>query len=187
MPVDPLQRSAPSATVAVFGAAGHTGRFVVSELVRRNLAPIAVGRDAAKLAAFADQGAEVRQASIEDAASLDRACAGAAALINCAGPFLDTAHAVASAALRAKIHYLDVTAEQPSARATYESFDKPAREAGVIVMPAMGFYGGFADLLATTALGNWDSADEMRIGIALDSWLPTQGTRITGKRNTAQR
>ncbi len=102
-------------------------------------------------------------------------------------PFLDTAHAVTSAALRAGIHYLDVTAEQPSARATYETFDKAARDAGVLVMPAMGFYGGFADLLVTTAMGDWDFADEIRVGIALDSWHPTQGTRVTGEKNTARR
>ena len=30
--------------VAVFGAAGHTGRFVVAELLRREIAPIAIAR-----------------------------------------------------------------------------------------------------------------------------------------------
>ena len=176
-------------TIAVFGATGHTGRFVVSELLRRGIAPIAVGRNAAKLAecGFADRGIEVREASIDDAGSLDRAFVGAAAVVSCAGPFLDTAHAVASAALRTSIHYVDVTAEQVSARATFEAFDEPARTAGVVVIPAMGFYGGFADLLVTTAMGDWDAADEIKIGIALDSWHPTQGTRITGERNTAQR
>ena len=39
-------------TVAVFGAYGHTGRFVVSELVRRGWTPIASGRDASKLNAL---------------------------------------------------------------------------------------------------------------------------------------
>ncbi len=174
-------------TVAVFGAAGHTGRFVVAELLRRGIVPIAVVRNPAKPAAFAERGVEVRGASIENPTSLDRAFEGAAAVINCAGPFLDTADAVASAALRAGIHYLDVTAEQPSAQAVYETFDKPARDAGVLIVPAMGFYGGFADLLVTAAMGDWDSADEIRIGIALDSWHPTQGTRITGEKNTARR
>ena len=47
-------------------------------------------------------------------ASLDRSLAVAAAVINCAGPFLETADAVSAAALRARIHYLDVTAEQLS-------------------------------------------------------------------------
>lgn len=51
----------------------------------------------------------------------------------------------------------------------------------------MGFYGGFADLLATTATSHSTSADEIKIAIALDSWHPTQGTRLTGERNTAER
>jgi short subunit dehydrogenase-like uncharacterized protein len=175
--------------VAVFGATGHTGRFVVSELLTRGMAPIAVARDGAKLAelALAAPGVTVREAAIEDAASLDRAFAGAAAVVNCAGPFLETAEAVASAALRGGAHYLDVTAEQPSTLATYAAFEGPARDAGVVVIPAMGFYGGFADLLVTAAMGDWGSADDIRIGIALDSWHPTQGTRITGQKNTAQR
>jgi short subunit dehydrogenase-like uncharacterized protein len=174
-------------TVAVFGAAGHTGRFVVAELLRRGMAPIAVVRDPAKAAEFAERGIEVRGASVEDPGMLDRALEGAAAVINCAGPFLDTADAVASAALRAGIHYLDVTAEQPSAQAIYDKFDHAAQEAGVLVIPAMGFYGGFADLLVTAAMGDWDCADEIKVGIALDSWHPTHGTRITGEKNTATR
>jgi short subunit dehydrogenase-like uncharacterized protein len=189
MAVGSQEPSERDRTVAVFGATGHTGRFVVSELLRRGIAPIAVARDGARLAelGFADRGIEVRRASIGDAGSLDRAFEGAAAVVNCAGPFLDTADAVASSALRAGIHYLDVTAEQPSARATFETFDKAASDAGVVVLPAMGFYGGFADLLVTAAMGDWDAADEIRIGIALDSWHPTQGTRITGEKNTARR
>src|SRR5262249_27904485 len=39
----------------------------------------------------------------------------------------------------------------------------------------------------TVAVGDWDFADEIRIGVALDSWQPTLGTRITGQRNTARR
>jgi hypothetical protein len=54
-------------------------------------------------------------------------------------------------------------------------------------MPAMGFYGGFADLLVTAATAAWESVDEVRIVVALDSWQPTLGTRITGHRNTARR
>ena len=31
--------------VAVFGATGHTGRFVIAELLRRVMTPIAIARD----------------------------------------------------------------------------------------------------------------------------------------------
>src|SRR5690606_26838257 len=79
--------------VTVFGAYGHTGRFVAAELRRRGWSVILSGRDAERLAGLpaAHPGLEVRAATVNDPASLDRALAGAAAVINCAGPFLDTA------------------------------------------------------------------------------------------------
>jgi short subunit dehydrogenase-like uncharacterized protein len=171
--------------VAVFGATGHTGRFVVAELVRRGILPIAIARNPASLAATAFPSADVirRHATINDAESLDRALQGAQAVINCAGPFADTAEVVAGAALRAGIHYLDVCAEQIAADRTLAKFDEPARAAGVAVIPSMAFYGGFADLLATAALGDWEAADSIEVMIGLNNWHPTRGTRVTIDRN----
>jgi Saccharopine dehydrogenase NADP binding domain len=186
---DPPSSEKPNRTIAVFGAAGHTGRFVLSELRRRELTPILSGRDVAKLKAVveAHPGSERRVASVDDPASLDRAISGAAAVINCAGPFLDTAAPVIEAAIRARTHYLDVTAEQRSVLGTIERFSDTARDAGVVIAPAMAFYGGLSDLLATAAMDDWPDADEICIAIALDSWKPTRGTRLTGKRNTGRR
>ena len=176
-------------SVAVFGATGHTGRFVIEELLRRGLVPVAVGRDEAKLAAsgFHQRAIACKRASFDDPASVEHALSGVGAVINCAGPFMDTAEPLAAAAIRSGVHYLDVSAEQTSTRVVIEKFDGLAREAGVFVLPGMGFYGGFADLLATAAMGDWDHADEIEVGIALDSWHPTEGTRITGARNTVPR
>src|SRR5258705_5109253 len=176
-------------TVAVFGAYGHTGRFVVSELRKRGWTPILSGRDADKLNAIgnAHRELEVRVASVDDPASLDRAISGARAVINCAGPFIDTAAPVIEAALRARIHYLDVAAEQQAVLNTFEQFADVAREAGIVVVPSMAFYGGLSDLLATVAIVTWAAADEISIAIALDSWKPTRGTRLTGPRNPGRR
>src|SRR5258708_9831145 len=129
-------------SVSVFGACGHTGRFVVLELRKRGWVPILSGRDAAKLNAMRDAhpGSEVRVATIDDPASLDRALSGAAAVINCAGPFIDTAAPVIDAALRSGIHYLDIAAEQPSVFAVFEQFADAARDAAIVVAPAMAFY-----------------------------------------------
>lgn len=175
--------------VLVYGAYGHTGRFVTAELLRRGHEPVLAGRDPARLAALgaAHPGLETRTAAIEDTASLRHAMAGVAAVINCAGPFADTTPRVAAAAVRAGVHYLDVTAEQPAVQAAYAEHDAGARAAGVAVVPAMAFYGGLADLLATAALGDWTSADEIAVAIGLDRWWPTEGTRTTGRRNTARR
>lgn len=179
----------PEQMVAVCGASGHTGRFVVSELCRRGWAPILCGRDAAKLNAVGEMhpGSEVRVASVDDPVSLDRAVAGAVAIINCAGPFIDTAARIIEAAIRARIHYFDVTAEQAVVLDIFERFAAEARDAGIVVAPAMAFYGGLGDLLATAAMGDWPAADEILIAVALDSWNPTSGTRLTGKRHPGRR
>src|SRR5437879_2409025 len=89
--------------VAVFGAYGHTARFVTAELLEGGWTPVLSGRDAAKLETAAHPGVESRIASVDDPGSLDRAIAGADAVINCAGPFGDTAPPLIEAALRAGI------------------------------------------------------------------------------------
>jgi len=49
-----------------------------------------------------------------------------------------------------------------------------------VIVPAMAFFGGLGDLLATAAMGDWTAADEAHIAYALSSWHPTTGTRLSG-------
>ncbi|MEU7973756.1 saccharopine dehydrogenase NADP-binding domain-containing protein [Micromonospora sp. NPDC049089] len=163
--------------VAVFGAYGHTGRFVMAELRERGFGALPVGRDPRRLAAF---GPGYRVASADDPASLDAALAGVDAVINCAGPFASTAAGVIEAALRAGIPYVDVAAEIEANLDTFTHFTERARAAGVAVVPAMAFFGGLGDLLATTAMGDWTSADEAHVAYGLSSWHPTAGTVAAG-------
>ncbi|TDC08462.1 saccharopine dehydrogenase [Streptomyces sp. 8K308] len=169
-------------TVTVYGAYGHTGRFVVAELLDRGFAPLLSGRDADKLRAFAAShpGLDVRPATIDDPASLDRALAGSAAVINCAGPFAATAAPVIEAALRAGIPYVDVAAEIEANLDTFTHYADRARAAGAVVVPAMAFYGALGDLLVTAAMGDWTAADEAHVAYGLSGWHPTTGTREAG-------
>lgn len=173
--------------IAVYGANGHTGRFVVSELQRRGCPVLPMGRRLPHDDGQQDGAHGWRVASCDDPDALDQALHGTAAVINCAGPFLDTAPALIEAALRAGIHYLDVTAEQRSVRQSLATYDDEARERGTVVLPAMAFYGGLADLLAADIAQRLESIDSIEIGVALDQWHPTDGTRKTGDRNTARR
>ncbi|WP_371661838.1 trans-acting enoyl reductase family protein [Streptomyces sp. NBC_00280] len=184
--------------VVVFGAYGHTGRFVVAELLERGYVPILAGRDPGQLGDLArelavrrpgidpeidselDPEIDVRPASVDDPAALDRALAGAAAVINCAGPFAVTAAPVIEAALRAGIPYVDVAAEIEANLDTFTHFAERARAANTLVIPAMAFFGGLSDLLVTAAMGDWTSADEAHIAYGLSSWHPTTGTRTAG-------
>ncbi|MFJ8434913.1 saccharopine dehydrogenase family protein [Kitasatospora sp. NPDC094019] len=167
--------------VAVFGAYGHTGRFVVAELAARGFVPVPSGRNARAVRELAEEfGLEARVASVDDADSLDAALAGTAAVINCAGPFATTTGPVIEAALRARIPYLDVAAELEANLDTFAHYRERAREAGAVIVPAMAFFGGLGDLLATAAMGDRTAADEVHVAYALSSWHPTAGTRLSG-------
>lgn len=67
------------------------------------------------------------------------------------------------------------------------TYDAEAREPGVVILPAMAFFGGLADLLAADIASRIGPVDSLEIGVALDYWHPTKGTRVTGDRNTARR
>jgi len=148
-------------TIAVPGAAGHTGQFVVAELDQRGVTSIGC-----------DRGTD-----------LDQAFRRADAVINCAGPFAVTAEPVLAAALRAGIPYLDVSAE---IEVITDTFARHAA-APIPIVPAVAFFGGLGDLLATAAIGDWPSADKIIIGYALSNWRPTPGTRAAGQASARRR
>ncbi|MDG4797775.1 saccharopine dehydrogenase NADP-binding domain-containing protein [Micromonospora sp. WMMD1082] len=168
--------------IAVYGAYGHTGRFVVAELRARGHLPLLLGRDRDRLRALAREhpDVETRRASVDDPASLDRALDGTDAVINTAGPFAATTGAVLGAALRAGIPYVDVAAEIEANVDTFTHFADSVRAAGTVAVPAMACYGGLGDLLVTTAMGDWTAADEVHVAYALSSWHPTGGTLASG-------
>ncbi len=145
--------------IAVYGASGHTGRFVLAELDKRGFEPLPFGR---------------AQATADDPAALDRALTGAAAVVNTAGPFAVTALPLIAAAERAGIPYVDVAAEIEANADTF------ARGATVPVVPAMAFFGGLADLLVTAAMADWTAADEAHVAYGLSGWQPTPGTLAAG-------
>jgi hypothetical protein len=152
--------------IAVYGASGATGHFVVAELKERGFNPMPFGR---------------AQATADDPSALDRALAGADAVINTAGPFAVTALPLLSAAERAGIPYVDVAAEIEA------NADTLARNATVPVVPAMAFFGGLADLLVTAAMADWPSADSAHIAYGLSNWQPTPGTLTAGAVSHARR
>ena len=180
--------SPSNAPIVVYGATGHTGRFIVAELLRRGRTPVLCARDVVRLAEMAREypGLVCHVVAIDDAVALDAALHGAAAVVNAAGPFLDTAGPLLDAALRNGVHYFDTSAEQGAAAHVFEQ-DARAHAAGIVAMPSVAFYGAFADLLVTAAMGEWGEADAIDIAVGLDNWHPTRGTRITGERNRAVR
>lgn len=156
-----------SDALLVYGASGYTGKLVTSEACALGLRPRLGGRNIDKVRAAAAQfGLESRAATLEDPAQLARALEGIRVVLNTAGPFSATAHALVDACLRANVHYLDVTGEAAVIEALARN-DAVARRQGVMIMPAVGFDVVPSDCLALHVARRIGRPRRLFIGIAM--------------------
>ncbi len=123
----------------IYGANGYTGELITRVAVERGFRPIIAGRNEASIKALAEKhGLEYRVFSLDETEKLDAALNEVATVIHCAGPFSLTSRKMGEACLRTKTHYTDITGEI----AVFEACalaDKKAKEAGIMVMPGVGF------------------------------------------------
>lgn len=123
----------------IYGANGYTGELIAREAVKRGLKPILAGRSQTKLEPLAKElDLTCRTFSLEDKKSLEYTLKEVDFVIHCAGPFSLTSDRMVEACLRLGKHYLDITGEI----AVFEAMaarDKKAIDAGIMIMPGVGF------------------------------------------------
>ncbi len=128
-----------SDSILIYGANGYTGELITRFAAERGLKPILAGRNEVKIAELAGKyGFEHRAFSLDETAKLDAALQEVEMVLHCAGPFSITSLPMVQACIRNKKHYTDITGEI-SVFETCASFDKKATDAGVMVMPGVGF------------------------------------------------
>jgi short subunit dehydrogenase-like uncharacterized protein len=125
--------------MAIYGAYGFTGELLAREAAGRGHRPLLLGRRKGPLEALARElDTEFRVTPLDDPRALRGALAGVTAVIHVAGPFIETAPPMVAVCLDAGVHYLDVTGEVPVFEAIFELDDR-ARDAGVLLLPGVGF------------------------------------------------
>jgi short subunit dehydrogenase-like uncharacterized protein len=161
----------------IYGANGYTGELVARR-APADLPMVLAGRNARAIGALAGElGREHRAFGLDDAASLDRALAGTAAVLNCAGPFSRTAAPLVAACLRARVHYLDITGEI----AVLEELagrDADARAARITVLPGAGFDVVPSDCLAAHVARRVPSSTHLALAFSAGTRL-SRGTALT--------
>ncbi|GAA3385469.1 saccharopine dehydrogenase NADP-binding domain-containing protein [Cryptosporangium minutisporangium] len=173
-----------AAPIAIYGATGHTGRLVATEILARGHPVVLGGRDATGLIALAAELGEgdrvtVRPAALTDRAALRAFASSAPVLIHCAGPYSRTGAPVVAAAIDAGTHYVDHAVEARYVKTLFDAFGTAAERAGVLVCPGLSFYGGFGDLLAAAATRGRPSVEKVTVGYAVSGWRLTTGARDT--------
>jgi short subunit dehydrogenase-like uncharacterized protein len=151
--------------VLLYGASGYTGSLVARAAAARALPLVVAGRSAERLETLGGElGCEIRVAPL-DGSALRAAISDAAVVVNAAGPFSSTAKPIVQACIDAGVHYLDISGEVDSIEAV-SAYDRAARDAGVMLMPAVGFDVVPSDCLAARVHRRLPDARHLRIGLA---------------------
>lgn len=158
----------------IYGAYGYTGRLLVDEAVRRGHTPVLAGRDPERLREVAGPHRLATRVFGLDDGDIAQGVAGVSLVLNAAGPMVDTAPALAAAAVAAGAHYVDVTAE-PAALEAVAALDEAARAAGVTLLPAAGYDVIPSDCLARHVTTRLPDPRALEIGI----WALPQPSRGT--------
>lgn len=128
-----------NANFLIYGANGYTGELITRMAAERGMKPVLAGRNEPAVKELAGKhGFEYRAFALDDEAKLNAAVREVEMVLHCAGPFSITSRPMVEACLRNKKHYTDITGEIAVFEAC-AAMDKKAVEAGVMLMPGVGF------------------------------------------------
>ena len=123
----------------VYGATGYSGKLIVERAVKAGMQPVVAGRSEAKVKVLAAEfGLDYRVFSIDMLEKSDALISQMALVLNCAGPFSQTADVMMQACLKQQAHYIDITGEID----VFElgaSLNTAAKDRGVVLCPGVGF------------------------------------------------
>jgi short subunit dehydrogenase-like uncharacterized protein len=174
-----------SETFLIYGANGYTGELIAREAAKRGLKPILSGRSQNKVEPLAKElGLVCRTFSLEDKKSLEYTLREVDFVLHCAGPFSLTSKPMVEACLRMGRHYLDITGEI----AVFEAMarrDEKAKEAGIMIMPGVGFDVVPSDCLARHLKNRLPSATNLTLAFYGLGKI-SHGTQATMTMNVGQ-
>lgn len=147
----------------IYGATGYMGRMAAEYAAAQGLNIVVAGRDQDSLRALAAQLDVPYRIFTPDAltrATLD----GVAVLLNCAGPFAQTASALMQTCISAGADYLDITAEIKVYQFA-ERLGAEAAESGVMLLPGVGWDVVPTDCLAVHVGRRVQAPQSMKIAL----------------------
>lgn len=158
----------PLPTWLIYGANGYTGRIIATEAVELGQTPILAGRTAEAIEQLADQlGCESRAFDLSDRDFVATQLEDVSLVLNCAGPFSQTAKTMIEACLASCTSYLDITGEIEAIELAAVHGDQ-ALEVGITLIPAVGFDVVPSDCLAATVAAAIENPTELKLAFAAD-------------------
>jgi short subunit dehydrogenase-like uncharacterized protein len=163
----------------IYGANGYTGKLAARFAKDRHLNPVLAGRRGEEILPIARElGFESRIFNLAEAAVVAKNLEDMTAVLHCAGPFSATSRSMLAGCRRAKTHYLDITGEI----AVFEdihSRSQEFRDAGIVVIPGVGFDVVPTDCLAAMLKRELPSATHLKLAFTSRYGKLSPGTTKT--------
>ena len=123
----------------IYGANGYTGELVTRYAVERGMKPIVAGRNSIAVESVAKKyHLDYRVFSLDEGYRIENTLQEVDIVVHCAGPFSVTSQPMVEACLKTRKHYTDITGEL-TVFEDCAALDKQAKDAGVMLMPGVGF------------------------------------------------
>jgi short subunit dehydrogenase-like uncharacterized protein len=167
----------------LYGANGYTAGLIIRFAGEYELKPVLAGRNETAIRSLAEQhGLDYRIASLDDPKQVDALLQGFQVVLHAAGPFMYTARPMMEACLRNKVHYLDITGEITVFEMGKRLHEK-AQQAGIVVMPGVGFDVVPTDCMALFVKNHLPDAVQLDLAFATLGGMLSHGTATTMAEN----
>jgi short subunit dehydrogenase-like uncharacterized protein len=165
-------------SLLIYGSYGYVGNLVAREADSRGVDLVLAGRDREKLAEQADKlNHPARRFDLSEPSTVAEALEGVDCILNCAGPFSNTAEPLVAGCLLSGTDYVDITGEIPVIERV-RNWNELATDAGVTLLPAAGFSAVPMDCLAAHLAERLPDATSLALG-AESVRVPSVGTLKT--------
>jgi len=169
--------------ILLYGANGYTAQLIIQRALEKGLKPVLAGRNAPLMQQLAQRyQLEHRVFTLDNPDETVKGLEGASIVLHAAGPFKFTSKPMLEACLKTKTHYLDITGEIE----VFEkcaSYDRQAKDAGVMVLPGAGFDVVPSDCLAAHLKQRLPDATQLQMAFAGLGGGLSRGTAKTSVEN----
>ncbi len=150
------------------------------------LEPVLAGRNEAALQAMASSlRLSYKVIDLADTVALEAALNEVQAVLHAAGPFQFTAKKMMEACLKTGTHYLDITGEI-TVFEMGKRYDYKAKEAGIMIMPGVGFDVVPTDCTALFLKNQLPDATHLKLAFAMVGGKLSHGTAATMAENMGE-
>jgi len=163
----------------LYGANGYTGQLIAELAADYGLQPLLAGRNEANIAPLAAKlQLPFLVFDLGDTKALETALTQVAVVLHAAGPFAHTARQMVEACLRTGTHYLDINGDI-GVFELVKTYNKAAINAGVMLMPGVGFDVVPTDCVALMLKETLPDATHLQLAFASVGGSISHGTALT--------